>query len=59
MKENKKIDNRMKAKKLAAYTLATCMTVTVAPIGAVTPIMAEEVQSEMYAAANSVTIDAA
>lgn len=38
----------MKAKKLAAYTLATCMTVTVAPIGAVTPIMAEEV--EMYGA---------
>lgn len=58
MKENKKIDNKMKAKKLAAYTLATCMTVTVAPIGAVTPVMAEEVQSEMYGVA-AVDIDAA
>lgn len=59
MKENKKIDNRMKAKKLAAYTLATCMTVTVAPIGAVTPIMAQEVQSELYGAVSAVDIDAA
>ena len=59
MKENKKIDNKMKAKKLAAYTLATCMTVTVAPIGAVTPIAAEVESVEMHAAlatAKSMTV---
>lgn len=52
--KNKKIDNKMRAKKMAAYTLATCMTVTVAPIGA-TNVFAET-GIEMFAAGAPVDV---
>lgn len=56
--KNKKMDNKMRAKKMAAYTLATCMTVTVAPIGATNVFADETIESvQLFAAAETITIE--
>lgn len=48
----------MRAKKMAAYTLATCMTVTVAPIGATNVFADETIESvQLFAAAETITIE--